>query len=186
MKKAWDSFKSWPWWGKAVLVVVLIGVVAGVIGASSGGGSSDEQASASSSSQSQGAPTTTAGKMKAAILESAGGPTTDYDKPRAAEADCADGYCIASWNADTPAFDPEGELIDSTYPVFKAAFADRTTKKVNIQISDQTKSVGGKESLTQVMTITCDREANGQIDWDKIRADGIKSLCTYVPHVKFD
>lgn len=92
--------------------------------------------------------------------------------------------CTAEYNADTPVFDPEGELIDAQRPIFKEAFAIRKVKSLSIRTKGQVTSVGGKESIDSVMDITCDRAANSQIDWDQIDAGGVKKLCVYTAFVK--
>lgn len=117
--------------------------------------------------------------IEASVEEHLGGGATDYGSPRNADALCVHGFCSVSYNADTPAFDVEGELIDAQRPIFQDAFAIPTVKLLTIETSGQTTSVGGKDSISPVMTITCDRAANRQIDWGRIDAGGVKQLCIY-------
>ena len=49
-----------------------------------------------------------------------------------------------------------------------------------------TTDVGGKEDVSQVMLVVCDRKAHRQIDWENVDADGIKTICDYTPRVNFD
>ena len=119
------------------------------------------------------------------INEHLGSDDTDYDRPRAARAKCTnDGYCEASYNADTPVFDTEGELIDAQRPIFKDAFGIRKLRSLTLTTRGQVTTVGGKELVDDVMEIICDRAANREIDWDNVDAGGVKQICIYQALVK--
>lgn len=124
--------------------------------------------------------------VKALVIAELGDGPTDYGKPRIVGVDCDKdrAACRIAYGADTPVFDPEGELLDATRPIWKKLFSDPKFEKASITIWGQTTTVGGKDSYDPVLRLFCTREANDLIDWDKVDAGGLKQLCDYTALVK--
>jgi hypothetical protein len=68
--------------------------------------------------------------------------------------------------------------------VWKALFADPAFQSGTITVSGPVTSVGGKSSTDIYYSLTCDRKAAAQIDWDKVDGNGLRTLCAYSPKIK--
>ena len=75
------------------------------------------------------------------------------------------------------------ELFQPTRPIFKALFGVAIVRRVTVQVSGPTTSVGGKSSTSPLFYLTCDRAANAQINWNAVTESGLKQLCQFTPMV---
>ncbi len=127
------------------------------------------------------------------LIEGELGGETDAGGERVRDVICVEGLrpkgktdCTIQYVADTPAFSPEEELLRAQRPIWKALFSDPRFRRGRIMVYGPTTDAGGKEDVSQVMLVVCDREAHRQIDWDNVDGDGIKAICEYTPRVSFD
>jgi len=75
------------------------------------------------------------------------------------------------------------ELIDPIRPIFAGLFKAPNLQAGYIQVKGPTTSIGGKSSTSDLFSLSCDRNANSQIDWQTVTLAGLKALCTYVQSV---
>jgi len=127
------------------------------------------------------------------LIEGELGDEPDSGGERVRDVVCVEGLrpkdatdCTIQYIADTPVISPEKEMLEEQRPIWKTLFSDRTFRRGRIMVYGPTTDVGGKEDVSQVMLVVCDRRANRQIDWDNIEADGIKAICEYEQRVSFD
>jgi hypothetical protein len=163
-----------------------LAAAAGVVVLTTGGCGTGDGGSTDSGAKTPAAPfRATNADVRAAVTDKLGGKS-DYGKQRVRDVTCSHRrVCSVAYNADTPAFDVERELIEEQRPVWKVLFSDRKLRQASLLAYGQTTSVGGKGSLSPVVRVTCDRAADRQIDWDNVDQDGIKTLCTVTPLAKF-
>lgn len=92
--------------------------------------------------------------------------------------------CTIAYTVQEPnGLDNDFELILPTRQIWKALFTDSQFQNGAITVSGPTKSVGGKSGIWQLFTLSCDRNAAAQIDWDHVDGKGLRTLCDYTPHV---
>ena len=75
--------------------------------------------------------------------------------------------------------DPESQLIEPMTSLFKAVFADRNMQTATITQWIDLQTIGGKVYKAPALSITCDRGAANQINWENVRPEGLKQLCDY-------
>lgn len=76
------------------------------------------------------------------------------------------------------------ELVLPTRQIWKTLFTDPRFQGGTITVDGPTTSIGGKKSTSDLYSLTCDRRAAQQIDWDNVDGDGLRQLCGYWPQVK--
>jgi hypothetical protein len=54
----------------------------------------------------------------------------------------------------------------------------------SVVVSGSVAAVGGTSSIEVYFTLTRDRSAAAQIDWDKVNGNGLRTLCTYSLELK--
>lgn len=95
-----------------------------------------------------------------------------------------DSSCTIGYTVKQPAgISAALELIDPTRQIWKALFEDSNFRSGTITVSGPATSVGGKTTNSPLFTLTCDRSAAAQIDWDNVGVQGLKTLCNYTAHV---
>jgi hypothetical protein len=96
---------------------------------------------------------------------------------------CQIAYTIGDPLGGTSGMD-DSEMIEPTRQIWKTLFADPQFQSGTIVVSGPVASVGGTSSVEVYFTLTCDRHAAAQIDWDKVNGNGLRTLCTYSPELK--
>jgi hypothetical protein len=107
------------------------------------------------------------------------------DRSRIRRVKCVQRVCSVHYNANEAILDAAKETIDDQRWIWQHMFADLNVREATLVPWAETTSVGGKKSDDPIMRVTCDRQANAQIDWENVTDDGVKELCTYVPLVNF-
>jgi len=79
-------------------------------------------------------------------------------------------------------FNSDTDLLYPTRQIWKALFTDPQFQSGTMNISGPVTSVGGKSETASLLTLTCDRNAASQIDWDKVDGDGFRTLCGFQAH----
>lgn len=113
---------------------------------------------------------------------SAEGKTSDGNK-LIRSVKCNRTECLLSLRPDEASFSPEREYLEGARPLFKRIFALRSVDIVGVDFYAKLVTPGGKERVGLVANLTCDRSMHRQIDWDKVRADGLKAICIWEPVV---
>ena len=98
------------------------------------------------------------------------------------EGGCNRGNCNVTYVAETPVFSGD-ETIEGTAPIFDRLFSDKSVKEATLDVQGKLTSVGGKSSVDSVFVVTCDRRDDGQINWNRVDADGIRAICDFTPFV---
>ncbi len=75
------------------------------------------------------------------------------------------------------------ELMLPTRQVWKAMFTDPQFQSGTITVSGPAQTMRGKEKSV-FFTLSCDRGAASQIDWNNIDAQGLKTLCNYTQQIE--
>lgn len=96
---------------------------------------------------------------------------------------CQIAYTIGEPLGGTSGLD-DSEMIEPTRQIWKTLFADPQFRSGTIIVSGPVASVGGTSSIEVYFTLTCDRPAAAQIDWDKVNGNGLRTLCRYSPELK--
>jgi hypothetical protein len=111
---------------------------------------------------------------------------TQLDGPASAHCDtaktCQIAYTIEEPLGDTSGMD--GIMIQPTRQIWKTLFADPQFTSGTITVSGPVVSVGGTSSTGVYFTLTCDRHAAAQINWDRVDGNGLRTLCAYSPELK--
>jgi hypothetical protein len=95
--------------------------------------------------------------------------------------------CTIAYTVQEPVgFIKEVELILPTRQIWKAMFTDPQFQNGTITVSGPVKTMRGKETkeTSVLFTLSCDRGAASQIDWNNIDAKGLKTLCNYTRQVE--
>jgi hypothetical protein len=71
------------------------------------------------------------------------------------------------------------QLIEPTRQMWKALFNDPQFQSGTITVKGPVTTVGGKNETGSYYTLTCDRYAASQINWDNVDGKGIRTLCDY-------
>jgi hypothetical protein len=114
-----------------------------------------------------------AGDRDAAKLS--GSPVVDCT----GETTCTIAYTVQK----SAGYDSDRELLYPTRQIWKALFTDPHFQSGTMNISGPVTTVGGKSETALLLTVTCDRNAASQIDWDKVDGDGLRTLCGFQAHV---
>jgi hypothetical protein len=124
--------------------------------------------------------------VAALIQAKLGADVADSNLPRIRSVDCTGRLtCVINYNADTPLWKAEKTLLEEARPIWKALFSDKKLLSAKIVPWGETTSIGGKRSRSPVMRVTCDRQADRQIDWKAVDSHGIEALCDYERLVRF-
>jgi hypothetical protein len=75
------------------------------------------------------------------------------------------------------------ELLAPTRGIWKKLFSDPRFDNGTMVVSGPTTTVGGKSEESILFTLSCDRRAAAQIDWNVVDGKGIRTLCKYIPAV---
>jgi hypothetical protein len=155
-------------------LVGLVVIIAIVVVISSGGGSK-------SSTPNHVGPYVASGATIPAIVEEAiseeDGATGLNGTPHGG---CPQHICEIAYTVKEPVGISQGlELVQPTRAVFKRVFTDRSVKTVEISVSGPTESVGGKQGTSVLFRLTCSREDGAQIDWSRVTAKGMETICDF-------
>jgi hypothetical protein len=94
-------------------------------------------------------------------------------------------HCEITYTVKEPAgISSNLELIQPTAQIWKGLFEDRKFKGGIIEVKGPATSVGGKTTNSDLFSLSCDRQASNQIDWNDVQASGLKSLCVFIQQVK--
>lgn len=99
--------------------------------------------------------------------------------------DCSgETHCTIAYTVQEPVgFIDEVELMLPTRQIWKAMFADPQFRNGTITVSGPAKTLRGKETSV-FFTLSCDRGAASQIDWNTVDAKRLKSVCNYTQQVE--
>jgi hypothetical protein len=75
-------------------------------------------------------------------------------------------------------------LVLPTRQVWKALFTDPQFQSGTINVSGPVTTIGGKSKTDLLYTLSCDRDAASQIDWNNVEGKGLRTLCNYHAYVK--
>jgi len=93
--------------------------------------------------------------------------------------------CNITYTVKEPTgIDSNLELVQPTRQIWKAMFEDSNFQSGRIEVDGPLTSVGGKSSTGPFFTLSCDRSAASQIDWNNVDGKGLKALCTYTQMAK--
>jgi len=160
-------------WLPTTAILLLLGV-----GGTTGCGSSSSSSTASASS---GPFRATSSQVEAVFNDVLG--STSGKAPRVISSRCRHGVCTVRYHAKEIVIGADETLRDQR-PIWKKLFSDPHFKRATFIPYTTLVSVGGQQSNGAMMEVRCDRQANAQIDWDNVGADGMKQLCTVVPLIK--
>jgi hypothetical protein len=111
---------------------------------------------------------------------------TQLDGPASAHCNtaktCQIAYTIEEPLGETSGMD--GIMIQPTRQIWKTLFADPQFTSGTITVSGPVVSVGGTSSTGVYFTLTCDRHAEAQINWDRVDGNGLRTFCVYSPELK--
>jgi serine/threonine-protein kinase len=92
--------------------------------------------------------------------------------------------CTIAYTVQEPVgFINEVELVLPTRQMWKALFTDPHFQSGTITVSGPAKTMRGKDTSV-LFTLSCDRSAASQIDWNIVDAKGLKTLCNYTRQVE--
>lgn len=92
--------------------------------------------------------------------------------------------CTIAYTVQQPVgFLNEVELILPTRQIWKAMFTDPRFQNGTITVSGPATTVRGRETSV-LFTLSCDRGAASQIDWNNVDGKGLKTLCNYTRQVE--
>jgi hypothetical protein len=75
--------------------------------------------------------------------------------------------------------DPDSQLIEPTRQMWKGLFTDPQFQRGTITVSGPVTTIERKNETSTYYTLTCDRDAASQINWDNVNGKGIRTLCDY-------
>jgi sugar lactone lactonase YvrE len=92
--------------------------------------------------------------------------------------------CTIAYTVQEPVgFVNEIELVLPTRQMWKAMFTDPHFQSGTITVSGPAKTLRGKDTSV-LFTLSCDRSAASQIDWNNVDAKGLKTSCDYTRQVE--
>jgi streptogramin lyase len=92
--------------------------------------------------------------------------------------------CTIAYTVQEPVgFINEVELVLPTRQIWKAMFTDPKFREGTITVSGPERTRREKETSV-LFTLSCDRGAASQINWDNVDAKGIKTICNYTRQVE--
>jgi hypothetical protein len=74
---------------------------------------------------------------------------------------------------------PETELIMPMTQLFSALFSDPYLQRASLTSWINFQTIGGKVKRWPALTVSCDRAADKQIDWNNVTPAGLQQLCAY-------
>lgn len=177
---------------KALCVLVIVGIVLYVLIASCG----DSHTSSGSSSGPYSAPSsfTVSNEAVAQVVHDAIAGDSDATKMDGSpvvnctgETTCTIAYTVqeparALWGSKDDATDMQ--LIMPTRQMWKALFADPQFQSGTINVSGPATTIGGKSKTDVFYTLSCDRDAASQIDWNNVDGKGLRTLCNYQAQIQ--
>jgi hypothetical protein len=176
--------------GVPILLVVLIAVSAS--GGHEGGKAEVTSAQAKKSApprpltpkQRQEAVIRTNDRQAVALEESIKSAISTDDSP---EVDCFEQTnCGVTYEiGELVGIDVEEELLDDQREVWPVMFADPKFQAGFIELEADAETVGGKTVVEPILRVRCNRAADRQIDWENVKAEGIKQLCRWEELAKF-
>jgi len=90
------------------------------------------------------------------------------------------GHCQIIYTVKEPSgISTDLELIQPTAQIWKGLFEDPNFQGGTIEVKGPTTSVGGKSGNSLLFTLSCDRSAASQIDWNHVDGNGLRTLCLY-------
>jgi|SRR5271166_4304211 len=103
------------------------------------------------------------------------------------ETNCTISYTLkvsagALWGSSDDAADRQ--LLLPTRQMWKAMFTDAQFQSGTISVSGPVTTIGGKSKTDLLFTLSCDRDAASQIDWNNVEGKGLRALCDYHAYVK--
>jgi hypothetical protein len=75
------------------------------------------------------------------------------------------------------------QLFLPTRQMWKALFTDPQFQSGTINVSGPVTTIGGKSKTDRWFTLSCDRSAASQIDWNNVDGKGLRVLCNYHAYV---
>ncbi len=100
--------------------------------------------------------------------------------------------CVVALNEDNPTDIPilrtidgggdgslDGQLLQPLRDVFQAIFGDAMMQHASVTSWIAMQSVGGMSIPWPALTISCDRAAANQIDWQRVSPAGLQQLCSF-------
>jgi hypothetical protein len=87
--------------------------------------------------------------------------------------------CDIAYTVQGSPSDPDSQLIEPTRQMWKGLFTDPQFQSGTITVSGPVTTIGGKTETSTYYTLTCDRDAASQINWDNVDGKGIRTLCAY-------
>jgi hypothetical protein len=100
------------------------------------------------------------------------------------ETTCTISYTLQAPNnalVNTHVYAEDEQIILPTRQMWKAMFTDPQFQSGTITVSGPVNTLGGKTETSIYYTLTCDRSAASQIDWNNVDGNGLRKLCSYVP-----
>ncbi len=99
--------------------------------------------------------------------------------------DClGEASCTIAYSVQEPVgWINEVELLLPTRQIWKAMFTDPQFQNGTITVRGPVKTMRGKETSV-LFTLSCDRGAASQIDWNNVDSKGLKTLCNYTQQVE--
>jgi hypothetical protein len=88
----------------------------------------------------------------------------------------------ALWGSKDDAADMQ--LVMPTRQMWKALFADPQFQSGTVSVSGPVTTIGGKSKTDVFYTLSCDRDAASQIDWNNVDGKGLRTLCNYQAQVQ--
>jgi hypothetical protein len=163
--------------GIVVLIVIIGGVAAAVSGGGGGGGGSGKAPSNFTVSDSA------VVSLTKNVIDNAGSSPGLQGTP---QADCrGERHCRITYTVKQPTgISTDLELIQPTAQIWKGLFEDPNFQSGTIEAEGPLTSVGGVSSNGPLFTVSCDRNAAAQINWDAVDGNGLRTLCQYTKLVK--
>ena len=63
--------------------------------------------------------------------------------------------------------------------LFSALFSDPHLQRASLTSWIELQTIGGKIKRWPALTVSCDRAADSQIDWNNVTPAGLQQLCAY-------
>jgi hypothetical protein len=75
--------------------------------------------------------------------------------------------------------DYEAQLVFDTTQLYGRLFHDRKFQRGTVTTWLEVETAGGKAKKVPALTVSCDRAANAQINWERVGPDGLRQFCDY-------
>lgn len=150
------------------LVVIIVAIVSG--GSGSGGSGSAPSSFTVSDSAAAG--------LVSNVINNASNSPGLHGAP---QVNCSgETQCQITYSVNQPVgVSTDLELIQPTAQIWKGLFRDSNFQSGMITVQGPLTSVGGVSSDGPLFTLSCDRTAASQINWDAVDGNGLRSLCQY-------